>query len=248
MEARDFCVSGTVVERISHRVASDFIREYEWLGNIGSAQQCFGLYADGELLSVACFTRVVAPGGFLRLLPEVPRSKVYQLCRGASSPVAPRWAGSRVISGALRLLRVGGDVDLVFAYADSRAGEIGVVYQAANAFYIGMTDARGPGEYIINGDVMNPRSVFRRFGSAAHETLMSVDPNYQRIQRVKKHRYVFIVPRGLRRRRLLKMIAPLIASPPKRPLEGSSGDARVDGGCSGSHDIDRQARFSIAAS
>lgn len=206
----------TVIAPISRETAARFIEEYEWLGNVGSAQRCFGLLHGDELLAVACYTRLVSPSGLSRLIPTVPPQRIYQLCRGASAPHAPGWVGSRVISSSLRLLRAQLRTELVVAYADPRAGEIGVVYQAANALYLGLTDARGPGEYIIGGVRMNPRSVYRRFGSARHSDLVTVDPDYTRIQRTKKHRYVFVVARGKRRQQLINLLRPRMQTAPKR--------------------------------
>lgn len=213
---RDVSVKETRVVPLTHYEAARFIEEYEWLGNVGSAQRCYGLCFRDELLAVACYTRIVSPNGFVRLLPGVPYRNFFQLCRGASAPHAPKWAGSRVISSSLRLLRRQLGAELVVAYADPRAGEVGVVYQAANAFYLGLTDARGPGEYVINGVRMNPRSVFRRFGSAAHENLVRIDPGYVRVQRTKKHRYVFVVAQGRRREDLVNLLTPYVRVSPKR--------------------------------
>ena len=91
-----------------------------------------------------------------------------------------------------------------------------MIYQAANAVYLGLTDARGPGQYIVNGQQLHPRTVYRRFGSARHEALAQVDAGYTRIQRVKKHRYMFILVGGMRRKALLEKLGPLIIAPPRR--------------------------------
>lgn len=212
--------SETTVVPISLETATSFIEEYEWLGNVGSAQRCYGLYCGKRLLAVACFTRATSPVAFARLWPNLCRKRLFQLCRGATDPFAPKWAASRVISGSLKLLRKQVGAELVLAYADPRAGEIGVVYQAANAFYLGLTDARGPGEYVIRGVRMHPRTVFRRFGTAAHDILVKIDPEYTRIQRAKKHRYAFILAKGRRRSDLLGLLTPLVRPPPKRKISG----------------------------
>lgn len=105
---------------------------------------------------------------------------------------------------------------VVLAYADPRAGEVGVVYQSANALYLGPMDSRGPGRYVIKGRAYHPRTVHRVFGSAKHRNLVSVDPEYRREQRTKKHRYVFITATGSRRKKILKALVPFLKVPPKR--------------------------------
>lgn len=211
----------TVVRQIDFRVARDFIEQFEWLGNIGSSQVCYGLFFGEHLLAVSCYARSAAPTGFVNLLPEACPSQIYQLCRGATAPHSPKWAGSRVVSASLRLLRRRVGAQYVVAYADPRAGEIGVVYQAANAVYLGLTDARGPGEYLINGELLNPRTVYRRFGTARHEVLVRIDPAYSRFQRVKKYRYVFVLGAGKARRHLASAISAMARPYPKRPIAAS---------------------------
>jgi hypothetical protein len=208
--------SDTYVRRIGYDVARRFIERYEWLGNVGSAQMCFGLFFGTELLSVCCYTKAVAPGAFRVLLPKVESRNVYQLCRGATAPHAPKWSGSRLIGRSLAVLNREVGVQYVFAYADPRAGEIGVIYQAANAIYLGMTDARGPGEYVVCGQRLNPRTVFRRYGSAKHDVLSRVDPSYARVQRVKKHRYVFVLGGTREKEAALAALTHLRRPAPKR--------------------------------
>lgn len=212
----DVGANQTAICKIPMSTARRFIERYEWLGNIGSAQLSFGLFFSERLLAVCCYTRAVAPMGFRTLIPQASRGEIYQLCRGATAPHAPSWSGSRLISRSLRNLHRETRARYVFAYADPRAGEIGALYQASNAIYLGLTDARGPGEYVVNGKRMTPRSVYRRFGSAKDSVLRAIDPQYVRLQRIKKHRYVFLLGTGRLRREAEKAIHELRKPAPKR--------------------------------
>ncbi len=209
-------VSEVRVEEVGYRLACDFIEQYEWLGNLGSAQFFFALLWREEILSVVCFARPTSSSSLKSQLGEIPDLSVFQLCRGATSPIAPKWAASFLISKALKLMARSRRVCIVVAYADPRAGEIGVVYQSANALYLGMMDSRGPGQYVILGRAYHPRSVHRLFGCARHDVLSKIDPGYLRIQRTKKHRYVFVTAAGSRRKLIMKAIAPHVKAPPKR--------------------------------
>lgn len=206
--------------------AQQFIERYEWLGNVGAASLSYALFYEEHLAAVVCFSPPTSPTGFSKLLKGVKQRQMMQLCRGASVHWAPNNAASRLIGGALRDLHRNRCIRWVFAYADPRAGEIGTVYQAANAIYLGPTDARGPGHYVINGEVMHPRAVYRAFGSARHETLVKLDPHYERHQRNKKHRYVFILGSGQAKKQMIERLGDLIRPYPKReqrrPAEGPS--------------------------
>ena len=209
-------VNEVVVSQVAYAAARSFIEQYEWLGNVGSAQYYYGLFAGNDLLAVVCFARPTSSQSLSRQLGGIEDLSVFQLCRGATSPLAPKWAASFLISRALKLFARTRRVCVVLAYADPRAGEVGVVYQAANALYIGEMESRGPGEYIILGKRFHPRTVYRVFGSAKHERLLAIDPCYVRIQRTKKHRYLFITAKAGRRKRLLAALQPHLRAPPKR--------------------------------
>jgi hypothetical protein len=116
----------------------------------------------------------------------------------------------------MSILRKDLGAQVVVAYADPRAGEVGVVYQAANALYLGLTTSRGPGQYVIAGESLHPRTVFRRFGSAKDCVLRTIDPGYVRIQREKKHLYMFILAKKTMRSVLLRSVAHLVKPFPKR--------------------------------
>lgn len=204
------------VDRIAHAAARRFIEEYEWLGNMGSARYCYGLLFGEHLAAAACYTTPAAPAAYSRLLGSNVAPHVFQLCRGATAYWAPRWAASTTISRSLRLLRADRGAQVVVAYSDPAAGEIGTVYQATNAYYLGMTDSRGPGMYIIGGRTYHARAVQKLFGSAAHEYLIAVDPTYKRIQRTRKHRYCYVLAKGLGKRAILEHLSPLLMPYPKR--------------------------------
>jgi hypothetical protein len=205
------------VRRIPFQQANTFIREYEWLGNIGSAKYCYGLLVGEHLASVACYTTPAAPNAYRSLFGAAQMRGVYQLCRGASAHWAPKWAASKVIAHSLRLIRQEFGALAVVAYADPAAGEIGTVYQAANALYLGMTDSRGPGKYIICGKEYHARAVQKAFGSARHEHLLSIDSSYVRIQRTRKHRYLFLVCKRRQSEEFRARVQHLVRPYPKRP-------------------------------
>lgn len=208
--------SGSDVVSISYQLAQEFIERYEWLGTVGAAKYCYGLVVNNALAGVVCFTTPASPTAFRALCSSVPRSGIYQLCRGASAHWAPPWAASRLISRSLRLMSSERGARLVVAYADPEAGEIGAVYQASNALYLGPTDSRGPGKYIILGTSYHARAVAKKFGCARHDVLVKVDPNYCRIQRTKKHRYVWVLGSKAERRCVTEALRRLIQSYPKR--------------------------------
>jgi hypothetical protein len=208
-------ISNRVVQ-ISWNQAKEFILEYEWLGNMGTSKHCFGLFVNDRLASVVCFGPPVAPSRYKRILGEELSNCLVQLCRGASTYWAPKWAGSMLISKSIRLLRDKTSLLIVLAYADPNAGEIGTVYQSSNAYYLGMTSSGGGKRYIINGHSYDPRKVFKKFGSRSKEYLLNIDPNFSATPITTKHRYMIISGTRIKRQEVLKALQPIICQHPKR--------------------------------
>jgi hypothetical protein len=203
------------VTTIGQAEAGRFIAQYEWLGNAGTSRYCYGLRYGPHLAAVVCFTRPTGRTAFATLLGVDPRL-VFQLCRGASAHWAPKCASSMLIARSLRMMEQRTAAKLIVAYADPAAGEIGIVYQATNATYLGLSDSRGPGAYVVRGVRYHPRTVHRLFGNARHQTLIRIDKSYQRIQRTKKHRYLYVLGTEMERRRLAKRLLRIVRPYPKR--------------------------------
>ena len=206
----------TSVTEISWNQAKEFILEYEWLGNMGTSKRCFGLFVNEKLASVVCFGPPVAPAHYKKLLGDDLSVYVVQLCRGASTFWAPKWAGSMLIAKSIRLLRGKAPILIILAYADPSAGEIGTVYQSSNAYYLGMTSSGGGKRYIINGHSYDPRKAFKKFGSRSKQHLLSIDPDFSTIPITPKHRYMIVSGTKVKRQEVLNMLSPVICQHPKR--------------------------------
>ncbi len=203
------------IKQIEFTEAKTFILQYEWLKNIGSAKYCFGLYFGSHLASVACYTSPVSPNGYKKILGE-KNGIILQLCRGASSYWAPKWASSKIISSSLKMIQKQFGAIAVVAYADPKAGEIGTIYQACNAIYIGLTNSGGAKTYIINGTKYHPRKIHKLYGSRKPEILRKIDPHFKTIKIKPKHRYIFLLGTSWRKKEYLNKISHLIQPYPKR--------------------------------
>ncbi|HEX2984175.1 MAG TPA: hypothetical protein VHO28_11590, partial [Ignavibacteriales bacterium] len=206
------------IEQINFADARKFILQYEWLGNLGSAKYCFGLYIDQHLAAVVCFTDHVSPQAYKGLLEINNEKKILQLNRGASAYWAPKWAPSKLISKALKIISKEKNILAVFAYADPEAGEIGTIYQACNALYIGKTDPGGAKTYIINGKQYHPRKVHKLYGTRKREELLKIDSKYKTLEIRPKYRYVFLT--GTKQENLLlkEKLSKHIQEYPKRKI------------------------------
>jgi hypothetical protein len=205
-----------LIRQIDYHIARKFILEYEWIGNMGTSKYCYGIFFGDNLASVVCYGPPVAPSKYQRLFGNEVSHHILQLCRGASTYWAPRWAPSKLISKSLKIISREFGIQVVVAYADPKAGEIGIIYRACNAKYIGMTSPGGGKKYFINGHEYDPRKVYAKFGSRSHSNLLKIDPNYRTVPITAKHRFVFLIAPRLKRKQLLKCIQNSIQPNPKR--------------------------------
>ena len=131
-------LDGCMVETIPFAEAKALIVRYEWLRSMPTGTQaCYGLRtASGELAGVVAFARGPAPESHHLCGPE-HRNLAICLSRGACVHWAHPHAASFLIARACQLAAEQHGWRVFFAYADPMAGEIGVVYQAANWLYLG---------------------------------------------------------------------------------------------------------------
>lgn len=150
-EPRDVATLDTAVVRpVSYAEAASVILKYEWLGNMGTTAKAFGLFIKEELAGVVCFGRTNGTNVITSVAGEQWKDNVIILCRGACVHWAPPHAASFLINKACNLMadpagwfdsegRQKKPVNIVVAYSDSDAGEIGTVYQASNWLYCAQT-------------------------------------------------------------------------------------------------------------
>jgi hypothetical protein len=204
---------------ISWRVANDFIVTYEWVGNMGTSKYCFGLFFGEYLASVVCYGPLVVPSHYSNILGSNFSGTILQLCRGASTYWSPKWTSSKLISYSLKLLKRAQKVNIVVAYANPETGEVGTIYQACNAYYIGETSPGGGKRYIINGHSYDPRKVVKKFGSRSRNHLLTIDPTFKTIAIKPKYRYIFVLGSKKERKEILQRINTLVREYPKRATD-----------------------------
>jgi hypothetical protein len=214
-------IGRALVRPVSRRTAEQVILKYEWLGTMATTSLHFGLFFGSFCAGVTC-VGTSTTGGFLASRSfGVQPHELLTLARGACVHWAPPGSNSKLIAWTARLLARDRTAKLMIAYADTDAGEIGTVYQAAGWVYIG----RGqPGyQYIApNGRVYDMKIVYdtRRTAGATQtirwadqrDALLAAGWTQQRTN--PKHRYVVVLDRS--DRALVERIEAMRQPYPKR--------------------------------
>jgi hypothetical protein len=135
-QAKDF--SRARVEQISYDVAKNVILRNEYLGSMGSASHCFGLYFGEYLASVVCFGSTAGTKVAASVCGPEHAGKVTVLVRGATEHWAHEHSASYLIPRACDLMAAKGK-PIIVAYSDPAGGEVGTIYSAVNFVYTGLT-------------------------------------------------------------------------------------------------------------
>jgi hypothetical protein len=210
---------------LRREAAEEFLTEFEHLGNVGLGVWHWGLEVDGSLASVVsygtpCFWR---RRGLVARIAREASCGIVQLCRGGTAPWARTNTASRLICLANRQLYALKGPLLVVAYADEEYGEVGTIYQACNALYLGLTDPKGQADYVIKGKRMSAWVVRKRFGTRDRRNLRRIDPSVRILPLRRKHRYLLVAGSSRFRHKVGELLESHLWAYPKRfPVPAAS--------------------------
>jgi len=171
-------------------------RNWHYSGTIPAPIRCkIGVWEHDEFKGIILFGYGANP--CIGRPFGLPQKQICELTRIAlrdhETPV------SRLIAIALRLLkRQNPDIRLVVSYADERHGHHGGIYQAAGWSYLGGDEQHA---YRVNGRIIHPRSLHKQYGRGAQSIAWlreNLDPQAERINSGKKHKYVWLFDETLR--------------------------------------------------
>jgi hypothetical protein len=195
--AKDF--SQATIEQISYDVAKNVILRNEYLGSMGSASHCFGLYFGEYLASVVCFGSVAGTKVAASVCGPQHADKVTVLVRGATEHWAHEHSASYLIPRACDMMAAKGK-PIIVAYSDPAGGEVGTIYSAVNFIYTGTTggtevfitpDGKRHNTRQVHGltrDRRNGELNYTRTRAEQKEILLKQGCKFERVGG--KHRYV----------------------------------------------------------
>lgn len=212
---------GYAIRNLSEKVAVEFMEKHEIMGNMGLGVWHYGLFDIENLISVVsygipCFS---LNRTFIGKVANKFNCKVIQLCRGGIVPSAPQNIASQLICGANHLLYKQHGNLIIAAYADPEFGEVGAVYQAANALYLGMTNPKNQSNYIVEEKWLSGWDVRKKYGTRNIEKLKKIDPNVKKYPLTRKYKYIFIKAPSIIRKKLLLEIQERKQTYPKKITE-----------------------------
>ena len=183
------------IRQIDYRTAMAVIVREHYLRRKAPCSVAFGLFLGEELKGVVCYgTPSSAPlrGGIAGIEHA---SNVVELTRLWVCDSVPRNGESFLIGRTLG--RAGKEI--VVSFAEIQQGPLGIVYQATNWIYTGLSAKRT--NWTIEGMDKHCQTLADKYTAA--EIREKYGDRFSLQERPRKHRYVFLNAKGRRRAELL---------------------------------------------
>ena len=180
------------VERISREATKPFLLGIHYAGRMCSISQAFGLFRDGGLEGVVTYgtppsstlRRGIAGDDYIKNVVELNRLCLKSNIKGDAS---------FLVSHSLRMLQ--GDL-IVVSFADTSMGHTGIVYQASNFSYHGLSAKRT--DWAVRGkEHLHGQTIADEFrgceGKRSDIMRQKYGDDFYLKPRPRKHRYVRVI-------------------------------------------------------
>lgn len=179
------------VERIDYRRAMSAVVGLHYLHREPPCTHAFGLFDPNGQLCGVCIYGTPSSAPLRRgIAGEEHKNNVIELTRLWVHDGVPKNGESFLIGRTLPLI----DKEIVVAFADTSEGHLGVVYQASNWLYTGLSAKRT--DWTVEGLDRHGQTIADRF--TADAVREKYGAAFSLRDRPRKHRYVYL--RGTKRR------------------------------------------------
>lgn len=181
--------SGYAVRPVSRSDCEPFILEIHYAKRWPSVTYRFGLFQDKELVGVVTYGTPFSSTLRAGICGKGYKLDVLELNRLVLKHNRPNEA-SRLVGKSLRRLPKN---KIIVSYADTAQGHVGLVYQATNFLYSGLSAKRT--DWVVEGkEHLHGQSIADEFrGQPERSRLMreKYGDAFKLVPRPRKHRYVF---------------------------------------------------------
>lgn len=195
------------IRPVSYAEAMKLVVDRHYLRRKAPCSAAFGLFHGADIKGVICYgTPSSAP---LRrgIAGDENASNVIELTRLWVCDSVPRNGESYLIGRTLKLC----GKEIVVSFAEIQQGHLGIVYQATNWIYTGLSAKRT--NWTIEGVDKHCQTLADKYTSA--EIRAKYGDRFSLQDRPRKHRYIFINAKGRRRKQLIASLRYPIQPYPK---------------------------------
>lgn len=202
--------SDYTIERISYGMAQEVVVARHYLHRKAPCSFAFGMFdKSGQVVGVVIYG-VPASSTLLKgICGGEHASNVYELTRLWVDDSVPKNGESYLIGNTIKKL----DREIIVSYADSSQEHVGIVYQATNFLYTGLS-AKFKDPKIIG--LENQHHATYANGLTNKQVLEKFGEKVYWVDRPRKHRYIYFNANKSRKKQLLAALRYKILPYPKQ--------------------------------
>ena len=174
--------------------ATPFIISRHYAKKFPQVSYYFGMYDSKELIGITAFGTPASPSLTRGICGKKYQDEVLELKRLVLKYNRKNEA-SYLISKSFKLLP---KPRIIVSFADTSQDHVGVVYQASNFIYTGLSKKRP--DWRMKGKNLHSKSICEQFDSAQRKS----DDRFYLIDRPRKHRYIFFLGNKKQRKQYLE--------------------------------------------
>lgn len=200
------------IQKISYKEAMDIVTERHYLRRKCPVSHAFGLVCKADLEIVGVVTYGVSPSSTLLkgiCGPEEAKN-VYELNRLWVDDRVPKNGESYLVANTIKLL----DREIIVSFADSSQKHVGIIYQAANFLYTGLS-AKFKDPKVVGKENMHHATYANGLTNAQVIEKFGAE-NVTFVERPRKHRYIYFNCSRTRKKQLLAKLRYKVIPYPKQ--------------------------------
>jgi hypothetical protein len=195
------------IKEIDKKTAQDLVVKNHYLHRKAPCSKAFGLFDSVGLVGVCMYGQPSSPMLCKGICGEENKHQVIELTRLWIKDNTPQNVESFLVGNTIKKL----DKEIIVSYADSNMGHLGVIYQASNFLYTGITKARK--EWGVKN--IHSKSLFNNGMTVLKLKEKYGSDLYQR-DRTQKHRYIYFNCSHGKRKYYLSKLKYTIMTYPKK--------------------------------
>jgi hypothetical protein len=195
------------IRRVSYEETKPFILDIHYAKRMPSITYAYGLFLENSLVGVVCYGSPPSPSLCIGIAGEHNKDLVLELNRLVLKDNKKNQA-SILISSSFKLLP---KPKIIVSYADTEQKHLGIVYQATNFLYTGLSDKRT--EWRLKDSNLHSKTICETY--SIEERLQNKD-KFICVDRPRKHRYIYIIGNKMQKRNLKKDIKYTFIDYPKK--------------------------------
>jgi hypothetical protein len=196
------------IKAISNKEATAVVIEHHYLHRKAPCSFAFGLFKGDTIVGVIIYGTPSSATLRSGIAGVANKDNVIELTRLWVDDSVPKNGESFLIGNTLSLI----NKEIVVSYAEIQQGHIGVVYQATNWLYTGLSAKRT--DWVIEGIDKHSQTLADKYTSKEIREIYG--DKFSLKPRPRKHRYVYLNCNKYRKKQLMKELKYAIMPYPKR--------------------------------